>query len=61
MLCLKKDKLFNISKLESKQTHHEFITISSQTLFFCDRHFFPFFILQNFSVFIFCDISLVIL
>lgn len=55
MLCLKKDKLFNISKLESKQTHHEFITISSQTLFFCDRHFFPFFILQNFSVFIFCD------
>lgn len=34
MLCLKKDKSFNISKLESKQTHHEFITISSQTLFF---------------------------
>nr|DAL83558.1 MAG TPA: hypothetical protein [Caudoviricetes sp.] len=42
MLCLKKDKSCNISKLESKQTHHEFITTSSQTLFFCDRHFSPF-------------------
>lgn len=61
MLCLKKDKSCNISKLESKLTHHEFITTSSQTLFFCDIHFPPFFILQNFSVFIFCDISLVIL
>lgn len=51
MLCLKKDKSCNISKLESKQTHHEFITTSSQTLFFCDRHFPLFYIAKFFRLY----------